>query len=177
MNDTDLKRIYDSIDELDAQYSKLSESIAMLKLTTDNVSIDNRAINTSIHNLSLSLGGLKERTDAIVSSLKMLAESKDERIDSALRESGVRFTDFRSLCDSRVAATDNKFNFIRESITSEIDKLRLEFSMLKESVESLRDTLSDYEKKLTYGMYMLIVNLGGIVIWLAKLYGETKGWL
>lgn len=177
MNDTDLKRIYDSIDELDAQYNRLSESIAMLKVTTDNVSIDNRAINTSIHNLSLSLGGLKERTDAVVSSLKMLAESKDDRIASALRESGVRFTDFRSLCDSRVAATDIKFKSIRENIISEIEKIRLEFSMLKGTVDSLKNTLSEYEKKLTYGMYMLIINLGGVIIWLAKLYGETKGWL
>lgn len=177
MNENDIKRIYASIDDLDDQYRNLSESIAMLRVTTDGLNIDNKAVNTSIHNLSLSIGALKERTDSIVSSLKLLAESKDERIDSALRESGYRFSDFRSLCDSRVAATDTKFSMVKTYIDAEVSKISVAIAAIEEEISAINSTLKEYKNKIQYGMYLLILNLGSIAIWLAKLYAETKGWL
>jgi chromosome segregation ATPase len=191
MSETELQRIYDSIDGLDEQYKKMLESIIAVKTCVDTLSVDNRSINTSIQNLTMSFGALKERTDAIVSSLKMLSETKDNMLDSASRETTSRFTDFRSLCDTRVAAmefkinasntyTDTEIEVLKSEIKTDMEALRsaikTELSSIQAMSSSNNASIDTIMSKAYWAAWATIVNLAALCIWLVKLLGTSYGW-
>jgi len=180
ISDLELKRIYENIDDLDDQYKKMLESIVSIKTYVDTLSVDNRSITTSVQNLAMSFGALKERTDSIISSLRMLSESKDSMLDSASRETASRFTDFRSLCDSRVSTMEYKIQSANKYTDSEIETLKssvkVDLSALQATVASNKSAIEKIMAKAYWAAWATIVNLFALCMWLVKLLGVSYGW-
>ena len=169
LSENELKRIYDSIDDLDDQYKKLFESIASLKTSVDSLSVDNRSMNTAVQNLSMSFGVLKEKTDAILSSIKSIADSKDDKIDSAIRENTAKFDNWAVLCESRRVYIASQIGMVKDYVDSEMRKIY-------PTVVDSKESILEIKKKVNYGVYVAITNLVALIAWLVKLLGASYGW-
>lgn len=169
MNEYEIRKLTDSIKDLEYQYVKMAEDIASLNTNMDNVSIENRSTNTAIQNLSLSFGALKEKTDSILSSVKILIDSKDGKIDSIARESNTKVSDFRSLCESKTQAVDLKMAVLKEQLSSAVETVQ-------KLAEGNKESLDKMATGARYFVYIAGVNIVGFIGWLINAFGTAKGW-
>lgn len=173
LSETELNRLYDDIDSLYNQYKELAVAIASLKASLDSLNVDSKSTATSIQNLTMSFGALKEKTDTLFNSINAMLASKDSKVDSAMREGSSRMEDFKLLCSNRVKSIEFKIESVAKDAAKDLAAIAQAINI---KVETNSDRITKIENKMSYAVYVVGANLAAFAVWAVKLLGASYGW-
>ena len=157
------------IDALESALAELRGLLSAQKAIVDSLSMDHRALNTSIQNTALSFGAIRERMESLQAILKDISDSKGEAIEKVLEHQREKLLDCRQLCTSQIESVSSKVTTLGATLENHVAALE---KAANSSDTNLDKRISDIESKINNTLYGVLIT---VVLWLIKLLYPQLG--
>lgn len=160
----------DRLEALEARIVDLGREISTHKSAMDLLSLDCKSLNTSLQNTLLSFGSLKEKTDTVFSSMRLMSDDKDDKIKLTADDLRDRSASCRALCDNKLENIEFRVESVRELVTADISAVQEKLTVIDSRVSSIENKI---ETVTNWLIGTLLTSLAG----LAYLLADKVGWL